>query len=136
MSVLEVVLVCVVGAAVACGLAVWLFKKDTEKEERRRGAARLAGVLSSLGLKKLPELLVDYSVGDYSGMAKKIAETAKLFVAGEAAVLEEFERVFESLLNARLSSEAGRAYVAAKLADAAKKSDPSVVKEAPKPSVL
>ena len=132
MSPMEVVLSCVVAAGVCFVVARFLFKKDTEKEERRRGAARLASVLSGLGLKKLPEFLIDYSVGDYSGMSKKIAELAKLFVEGEAAVLKEFAVVFDSLLDAKLSSESGRAYVAAKLADAAKESDVSVVQDAPK----
>ena len=131
MTVLEVVLVCVVSAAVACGLAVWLFKKDTEKEGRRRAAAKLAGVLSALGLVKIPDFLIDYSVGDYSGMTKKIADLAKLFLDGSDAVVKEFEVVFDRLLEARLSSEAGRALVAAKLADAAREGDPSVVEEAP-----
>lgn len=132
MSPLEVVLVCVVGAAVACGVAVFLFKKDTAKEDRRRAAAKLAGVLSSVGLEKFPDFLIDYSVGDYSGMAKKIVALAKLFLdGGQGAVLKEFEAIFDRLLDAKLSSEAGRALVAAKLADAAEESDPSVVKKAP-----
>ena len=50
----------------------WLFTKDTEIENRRRGAAKLAAKLQAIGLRKLPEFLIDYSVGDYSGMANKI----------------------------------------------------------------
>jgi hypothetical protein len=131
MSTLEIVLICIVAAGVAYAVVAQLFKKDTEVENRRRGAAKLASVLSGLGLKKLPEFLVDYSVGDYSGMAKKIVDTAKLFLDGQDAVIKEFEQVFESLLAAKLSTEPGRAYIAAKLTDAAKETDPSVVKDAP-----
>ena len=96
----------------------------------------VASVLSSLGLKKIPEFLVDYSVGDYSGMTHKIKEVAKLFLDGKDAVLTEFENVFDSLLAAKLSTETGRAFIAAKLADAAKLTDPSVVANAPTAGVL
>jgi len=136
MSLLEVVLLCIVLAGVSYAIVAWAFKKDTEKEDRRRGAAKLASVLSRLGLKKIPEFLVDYSVGDYSGMTKKIADLAKLFLDGQDAVLVEFEAVFDSLLAAKLSSETGRAYVAAKLTDAAKAKDVAVVQDAPKAGAL
>jgi len=133
MSLLEIILLCVVLAIISYAVVRWLFKKDTEIEDRRRGAARLAGVLSNLGLKKTPEFLIDYSVGDYSGMAEKIKELAKLFLDGEGAVVKEFEQVFEGCLKAKLATETGRAYVAAKLTDAAKPADPSVVSNAPMP---
>jgi len=131
-------LVVYVVAALAVGYVVsqWLFKKDTEIEDRRRGAARLAGVLSSLGLKKTPEFLIDYSVGDYSGMGKKVKQLAELFLAGSDAVVAEFGQVFDGVLTAKLKTEAGRAFVAAKLSDAARASDPSVVKDAPAPAAV
>ena len=131
MSVLEIVLVCVLSSIVAFAAVKWLFKKDTEQEGRRRSAAELAAVLTGLGLRKTPAFLIDYSVGDYSGMAKKIHDLAKLFLNGEAAVIEEFSQVFESCLTAKLSTETGRAYVASKLTDAAQATDPSVVANAP-----
>jgi len=136
MTLLEVMLTCVL-LAVASYVAVgWLFKKDTEIEDRRRGAARLAAVLSNLGLKKTPEFLIDYSVGDYSGMAAKITELAKLFLEGEDAVVKEFSLVFDNVLAAKLRTDSGRAFIAAKLTDSVKLSDPSVVKEAPVPAAL
>lgn len=138
MTTLEIVLVCALAAAVlgfvGYRIAVWGFNKDEEIEDRRRGAANLATSLSKLGLKKVPEFLIDYSVGDYSGMAHKMAELARLFLEGEAAVLKEFEQVFENVLNARLKDEAGRAYIAAKLFDAKLASDASVVADAPLPA--
>jgi hypothetical protein len=107
--------------------AKWLLQKDEETEQRRRGAAKLAAVLTSLGLKRLPDLLTDYSVGDYSGMAHKIGETSRLFLEGEEAVVKEFETVFQRVLDVRLRTEAGRALIAAKLADTVKATDPSLV---------
>ena len=57
-SILILVLVPLVGFLAA----KWLFQKDTEVENRRRGAAKLAAVLQTYGLKKTPEFLIDYSV--------------------------------------------------------------------------
>ncbi len=134
MSLLEIVLLSTLALVVSYGLVRWLFAKDTEIENRRKGAAKLAGILSNLGLRRTPEFLIDYSVGDYSGMAHRIAELARLFADGEDAVVTEFSKVFESVLVAKLKSEAGRAYVAAKLADAALASDVSAVADAPQPT--
>lgn len=135
MSPLEVTLLCVLLVAAGYAGTRWLFAKDTEIEERRRAAAKLAGTLSNLGLRKTPEFLVDYSVGDYSGMTKKIADLARLFNDGEDAVVAEFSQVFDNVLKAKLKDEAGRALIAAKLADAVQAADPSVVQAAPLPSV-
>lgn len=107
-------------------LGKWLFGKDTEIENRRRAAAMLAAKLTEMGLKQTPAFLIDYSVGDYSGMAHKIKQLADLFVSGEAAVVGELDNVFSNVLNAKLKTEAGRTLIAAKLADATKPSDPTV----------
>lgn len=96
----------------------WLVKKDTKIEERRRAAANLAGVLRGLGLSKTPEFLIDYSVGDYSGMGEKLVRLAELFLSGEKAVVDEFDKVFEKCLAAKVNTEQGRAYVAVKLDEA------------------
>jgi hypothetical protein len=136
MTVLEIVLVCVVGSAVAYYLGTLLFKRDTKKEERRRAANQLAGTLRSLGLIKTPEFLEDYGVGDYSGMAEKLKRLAKLFLDSQEAVVAEFGQVFESCLAAKLKTESGRAYIAAKLEDATKVTDVSAVQDAPKASVV
>lgn len=115
-------------------VARYAFKKDTEIENRRRGAARLAGVLKSKGLKKIPEFLISYSVGDYSGMGSDIKQLAGLFLDGEDAVIAEFENVFENLLDSKLQAPTGRAYIAAKLSDAADYTkDPLIVAQAPQP---
>jgi len=104
----------------------WLFTKDTEIENRRRGAAKLAAKLQSIGLRKTPEFLIDYSVGDYSGMANKIRTLSELFLDGDEPVLAEVETVFQNVLVAKLGTEEGRAYISAKLAEAAKAVAPVV----------
>jgi len=115
-SILILILVPLVGFLAA----KWLFQKDTEIENRRRGAAKLAAVLQTYGLKKTPEFLIDYSVGDYSGMAHKIADLSRLFLDGEEHVVKEFQQVFDRVLEAKLQNEEGRAYIAAKLTETAK----------------
>lgn len=112
----------VIAAALLAG-GVWAgrqlfrsgFEFDTRVEERRRAAAKLAAVLMQHGLAKVPDLLIDYSVGDYSGMGCKVIEVTKLFLSGEAAVMEEFQQVFSNVLAAKLRTEEGRAYIQAKL---------------------
>lgn len=107
-------------------LVKWLATKDTEVENRRRAAAKLAAQMTAMGLTKTPEFLIDYSVGDYSGMAMKIKSLAELFAGSPNAVIAELDNVFVNVLNAKLATEAGRTLIAAKLADASKPSDPSV----------
>lgn len=122
-----------VGAAYAGGK--WLFQKDTEIENRRRAAAKLAGKLQAYGLKKTPDFLIDYSVGDYSGMGKKIYNLAELFLSGEEHVLKELDDVYQNVLASHLKTEAGRALLAAMLQDAVKDTDPSSVQSAPSAQV-
>ena len=122
-------------AAVGFFGAKWLFKKDTEIEDRRRGAAKLAASLKVYGLARIPDFLIDYSVGDYSGMATKIKTLAEMFLSGEEAVITELDGVYERVLSQKLMTEAGRALVASKLADAKKADDASVVQDAPVPAV-
>lgn len=109
---LSLVLVIVVGAIVGA----WLFRKDTAQEKRRRGAAQLAGVLSRYGLKRIPEFLICYSVGDYSGMAKCILDWIELFVkGGEAEIIKEFDEVFARVFEVKLMNAESRAYLQTRL---------------------
>ena len=111
---------CVCVPVLAYLLVKKLFEKDTEVENRRRAAAKLAAKLQEVGLRKLPEFLIDYSVGDYSGMANKIHMIAELVLSGEAPLLAEVDSVFRNVLDAKLKTDEGRAFLAAKLAEAAK----------------
>ncbi len=132
MSVLEVVLLSVIVAAVGYWAVRLMFRVDEKMEDAKRSAAQVASVLSGLGLKETPAFLLDFAVGDISGMAEKLVKLAALFLKGESAVLVEFERVFDGLLAVKLTTDAGRAIVAAKLSEATEPSDPRVVKDAPK----
>jgi len=97
----------------------------------RRAAGKLAAKLQAVGLKKLPDFLIDYSVGDYSGMCNKIHSLAELFLDGDTAVLTEMDTVFQNVLTAKLATEEGRAYIAAKLAEVTKAITPVVAAAAP-----
>jgi hypothetical protein len=78
----------------------YLYRKDTEVEDRRRAANRLAGTLRAKGLKHVPEFLEDYGVGDYSGMAKKIHKAAVL-LEDPAHAEALFDEVVDKALAAR-----------------------------------
>ncbi len=132
MSPLEVVLSCVVLASLSYYAVRFMFRVDEKLEDARRAAAQIASVLSGLGLKETPAFLLDFAVADMSGMFEKLVKLAALFLKGEGAVLVEFERVFDGLLTAKLTTDAGRAIIAARLSEATRPSDPEVVKEAPK----
>ena len=123
-------------AAVGFLGAKWAFKKDTVIEDRRRGAALLAASLTSYGLVRIPAFLIDYSVGDYSGMADKMKRLAEMFLEGESTVITEFDAVYERVLREKLRTEAGRALVASKLSDAKQTGDVSAVQDAPVASVV
>lgn len=90
--------------AVAGGFAGgrFLFKRDTAKEERRRSAAKLAGMLRSNGLSHLPDFLEDYAVGDYSGMARNMAKAAAL-MSEPAAAEALFAKTVEQVAAARVA---------------------------------
>ena len=121
-----VIALCVCVPVLAYLLMKKLFEKDTEVENRRRAAAKLAAKLQEMGLRKLPEFLIDYSVGDYSGMANKIHMIAELFLSGDDPVLAEVDSVFRNVLDAKLKTDEGRAFIAAKLAEAMKAVTPVV----------
>ena len=112
-SILILILVPLVGFLAA----KWLFQKDTEIENRRRGAVQLAGTLQKYGLTKTAAFIGDYAVGDYSGMAHKIADLSRLFLSGEEHVLKELEQVFGNVLSEKLKTEEGRAMIAARLSE-------------------
>jgi hypothetical protein len=77
-----------------------IFKVDERVEDRRRSAMRLAGRLRELGFTRLPPLLEDYAVGDYSGVTGKVRELTDIF-GDEKERQAEFEKVFRLILEAK-----------------------------------
>lgn len=115
-----VIALCIMAPALAYFLVKWAFQKDTEIENRRKAAAKLAATLKAYGLDRIPNFLFDYSVGDYSGMLNEIHKLAELFNESADLVVKEFDAVFDNVLSIKLATADGRAAIAAKLADAAK----------------
>jgi hypothetical protein len=124
MTTLELILLCLVVAGALFAVGKIAFKKDTEIENRRRGAGQLAISLGKYGLKRIPAFLVDYSVGDYSGCGKKIKDLAELFLSGEEALVKEFDDVFKTVLFNKMQSVEGRAFVQAVLKEAEEATKP------------
>lgn len=118
MSLLEIVLLCIVCAGALFAVGKIAFAKDTETENRRRGAGQLAIALGKYGLKRIPAFLVDYSVGDYSGCGKKIKDLAELFLSGEETLVKEFDDVFKTVLFTKMQTAEGRTFVDAVLKEA------------------
>ena len=54
-----------------------LFKKDTAIEERRRNAMQCCSMLREIGLDDYADVMENYVVGDYSGLAKDIRRMGK-----------------------------------------------------------
>jgi hypothetical protein len=132
--IVNIVLSCVIAAGLTYGLVRFMFRVDERVEDFKRNMIKLSGKLQALGLVKIPELLIDIAVNDISAVVHKVGDTVRLFLDGDDAVLKEFSQVFDRLLVAQLKTEAGRAYVAAKLSDAALATDVSIVAEAPVPT--
>lgn len=95
-----------------------LFKKDTEREARQRAAQQLGSKLQAMGLKRIPDLLFDYAIQDYSGIAKNVHEVSRTFLNGEEAVLAEFDQVYKNVLSAKLKNPEGLAYLESQIAEA------------------
>ena len=65
-------LLVVLGCAAAGLIGYLLIRGDSRIEDFRRTAAEMAAELRSQGLEQVPDLLIDISVGDKSGVAKRM----------------------------------------------------------------
>jgi len=109
-------LVAAVGVAAYFGIK-WVVSKDTEVEARRASAYELAKKLEQYGLRIIPRIPAAYAVGDYSGLIATLIEVAKIFLAGDEAIVKELEQTFDKVLSVKLSTPEGRALLEAKLAE-------------------
>lgn len=117
MSLPSLAIVILAGAAAFFGIK-WLLTKDGEIEQRRLNAGKLAAKLQEYGLKRTPRFLQAYSCGDYSLMFNEIKDLGTLFLEGDKHVIDELEATFGNVLAAKLKTEEGRAFIAAKVAEA------------------
>ncbi len=98
--------------AVVC-LAVW-----SKVSKRHKDAYHIAVLLRGFGLTDIPEVLEDYAAGDLPGCAVKLATMRRVYLKSPDAAAAEFKKVFDSCLEAKLSTPEGRAYVQTLLANA------------------
>ena len=83
---------------------------------RRNGPRTLATKLRDAGLKLLPSLLEDFSVGGVDDLLQKIHDTAKLVESGSDAIEKELEQTYENVLAKKLAAPEGMALIKAKIA--------------------
>lgn len=102
----------------------WLFKKDTQVEDRRRAAIEVAGILQANGLNIAAEALREYAIGDYSGVAASLKQAATI-LTNPAAAAAEFDGVFDKMLQAKLADPEQRAKLQGKIADVTKTVKPA-----------
>ncbi len=100
--------------AVGFVVSKFLYKKDTEVEERRRGAIAIAGSFRERGLDVLADFFIDYAVGDYSGMAKKLKNVGAV-IGNPAAADDLFGTVMKKALSAKITDPTELAAILAKL---------------------
>jgi hypothetical protein len=112
-----VIALLVVCPILAVFVGAWLFRKDTEAENRKRAAIRVSSMLTAMGLNRLPRILEAYAVSDWSGLAYEVKSFAELSL-DEKAVAAEFDAVFKNVLIKKIATEEGRAYVQAMLVEA------------------
>ncbi len=96
---------------VLCGAAwiagKYLFRADEAIEDRRRSAAQIAAELKQEGLSHVPELLIDYAVGDYSGMLARVKSWAE-FIRDDDQRKAFFSKVLETQLRRSLEDPGRR----------------------------
>lgn len=115
---------------VAAGIASifvgkWWFTKDTEAENRRRLLNKVVGKTREYGLQEIPDFLEDLVVADYSSAISKMVDLGKRLMKSDTALIEELDKAFDRILTQKLATEAGRLFLAARIAE----SSPQPTKE-------
>lgn len=96
-----------------------LFKTKKDLTGLRKAAQSLAIALREHGLRRLPEVLEAFTVGEVDDLLQNIREFAIVAKSGNEAILKELDGTFERCLGVKLSTPEGRAVIAARLAEAA-----------------
>ncbi len=98
----------VIVIAIAYLSAKVFYKTDKNIEKRRRAAIDLSAVLKSHGMTWVPDLLVDYAVGDYENVGLKLGHLG-LDIAKDPKLKSEFESVFQKLLASKFQDPDAKA---------------------------
>lgn len=90
-------------AAIGALIGRLVIKGDNKVENRRRTAIAVSGELRKEGYEKIPSLLEDYAIGDYSSMATKMYKLYVLVEDGDG-LKAELEAAFDKRLKAKLQN--------------------------------
>lgn len=104
-------------AAAFFGASAWS-KWDATNEKRRKAFSKLAVTLRSYGLTRMPDMLDDFVVGNWSGFFKSLYKFVDMLDDGDEVVLKDFNGIYESVQAKKLATAEGRAHIAAQLAAA------------------
>ena len=119
--------------AIAFAVGMLAFKFDTRIEGRRRHAIELAGKLSGMGFTKIPKILNDYGVGDYSGFTRGIMEL-KEDLSDPEKRRAEMEKVFKLLLAEAFKDPERRPQLLKLIEDLRRAHDPDYEPESAEPA--
>jgi hypothetical protein len=99
-------------------VSAWLFRLDTEVEDRRRQVAQFGQVLTQMGLKHpFGDMCVDYSVGDYSGLLTRVGALLKMAGGSPEQAAKEVDRIAYEWLRAKTASPGGAAELSRRLSE-------------------
>jgi len=121
-----------IAIAVLTSLAgVAVVKLDNRVENRRRSANDLATRFREEGVPFLPELLDDYVVGDYGGLAKSVAKFVADLTKGGPGIKAELLVAFFKQLDRQVADLETASKILAKIRTA----QPDLISPSPRPKV-
>jgi len=94
-----------------------LFKVDEGVEDIKRNLIRIGQKASSLHMYKLSAFCEDVVVGDDSEIIHKTKDLLNKVAISETFLASEIDVAFNAVLEAKLATQAGRAAIAARLAE-------------------
>jgi hypothetical protein len=106
----------VIVLAIAFLVAKVFFKVDKDVEARRRKAIDLSAALKANGMSWVPDLLIDYAVGDYESVGLKLGHVA-VDIAKDPNLKAEFDTVFQKLLASKFQDADAKAQLEKMLED-------------------
>jgi hypothetical protein len=117
-----IVWICVAVACVVAGkyVGTWLFGAKKQISGVKCAMQSLSISLREVGLRRIPEALEGFVVGDVDDLFVSLKDLAVLVKSGNETILKELEGTFDRVLGVKLSSPEGRALIEAKLNEAKK----------------
>jgi hypothetical protein len=94
-----------------------VFKSKKDVSGLRKATQALSIALREHGLKRLPEALEAFTVGDLDDLLAFIRDAATVVKSGNAAIIAELEGTFDRMLGVKLQTPEGRAALKARVAE-------------------